>query len=195
MKRLLAYLFIVLGFGLTFNVSADDIRDFEIEGMSIGDSLLSYFSKELIDKKIYTPWKNKKIYYQFSNRKNLTQYDSITVAILINDNNYKIYELTGRIKMDYKKCKIKLKEVSLEIESVFASASKRDRGEYNHQSDKSKKSKVTSVNYLLNDGSIVHLGCYDWSDKITKKKGWTDDLSIALGSKQFYEWQKNKAFK
>ena len=27
---------------------ADDIRDFEIEGMSIGDSLLDYYSKEEI---------------------------------------------------------------------------------------------------------------------------------------------------
>ena len=195
MKRLLIYLVIVLGFALTPNVKADDITDFQIEGMSIGDSLLDYFSKELINKKKYSPWKNKKTYYQFSNKKNLTQYDSITAAILINDNNYKIYELTGRIKMNYKKCKIKLKEVSLEIESMFASASKEDRGEYNHRSDKSKKSKVTSVNYLLNDGSIVHLGCYDWSDRITKAKGWTDDLNIALGSKQFYKWQKNKAYK
>jgi hypothetical protein len=27
---------------------ADDIRDFQIEGMSIGDSLLNYFSKDQI---------------------------------------------------------------------------------------------------------------------------------------------------
>ena len=31
---------------------ADDIKDFEIEGMSIGDSLLDYFSKDEIEKNI-----------------------------------------------------------------------------------------------------------------------------------------------
>ena len=44
MKRLLSYLLLVLV--LTFNpqswTKADDIRHFEIEGMSIGDSLLDY---------------------------------------------------------------------------------------------------------------------------------------------------------
>ena len=50
MKRLLAYLFIVLG--LTFNfqslTKADDIRDFEIEGISIGDSLLNFMTESEI---------------------------------------------------------------------------------------------------------------------------------------------------
>ena len=67
MKRLLTYLFIVLGLGLTFNVNADDIRDFEIEGISIGDSLLDYFSEDQIKKsKRYdnknTGWKSDKMF-------------------------------------------------------------------------------------------------------------------------------------
>ena len=50
MKRLLAYLFLVLvlNFSLQSWTKADDIRDFEIEGMSIGDSALEYFSEEKI---------------------------------------------------------------------------------------------------------------------------------------------------
>ena len=45
MKRLLAYLFLVLVliFSLQSWTKADDISEFEIEGMSIGDSLLDYF--------------------------------------------------------------------------------------------------------------------------------------------------------
>ena len=31
---------------------ADDIRDFEIEGISLDDSLLNFFSKDEIDKKL-----------------------------------------------------------------------------------------------------------------------------------------------
>ena len=47
MKKLLIMLILTLSFQSW--TKADDIRDFEIEGMSIGDSLLDYFSKSLID--------------------------------------------------------------------------------------------------------------------------------------------------
>ena len=45
MKILLA-LFILF---FSSSLFADDISDFEIEGMSIGDSALDYFSKEQLD--------------------------------------------------------------------------------------------------------------------------------------------------
>jgi len=48
MKKLLGIL--VLGLFLITPSQADDIRDFQIEGMSIGDSLLDYFSEEEIKK-------------------------------------------------------------------------------------------------------------------------------------------------
>ena len=40
---------LVLIFSLQSWTNADDVRDFEIEGMSIGDSLLDHFSKDEID--------------------------------------------------------------------------------------------------------------------------------------------------
>ena len=47
MKKLSTYLFLIL-FSFQTSSWADDIRDFQIEGMSIGDSLLDYFSEEEI---------------------------------------------------------------------------------------------------------------------------------------------------
>ena len=44
MKRFI--LIIILIFSLQSWTKADDIRDFEIEGMSIGDNLLNYFTEE-----------------------------------------------------------------------------------------------------------------------------------------------------
>ena len=46
MKRLL--LILILTFSFQSWTKADDIRDFQIEGMSIGDSLLDYFNKAKI---------------------------------------------------------------------------------------------------------------------------------------------------
>ena len=51
MKRFLAIL--VLGLFLITPSWADDIRDFEIEGMSIGDSLLDYFNEKEINDNFY----------------------------------------------------------------------------------------------------------------------------------------------
>ena len=46
MKKLLLILILTLSFQSW--IKADDIRDFEIEGMSIGDSALDYFSEKKI---------------------------------------------------------------------------------------------------------------------------------------------------
>ena len=54
MKKLLRI--VVLGLLLTLSAKADDIRDFQIEGISIGDSLLDYISDSQIKK-------NKKIFF------------------------------------------------------------------------------------------------------------------------------------
>ena len=189
MKKLLAI--IILSLCFINSSQADDIREFQIEGMSIGDSLLDYFNESEIKKNSRSPWPNKKKYYQFGLRKNFNKYDSITVAYLINDNNYKIHEVSGRQSMNYKKCQNQMKEISLEIATLFNSARKDDRGERNHRSDKTKKSKIKIINFLLNDGSLIHIGCYKWSKKMNRPDG----LNIALASSQFVEWQKNKAFK
>ena len=50
MKRLLLILILTLNFqSLT---KADDVRDLEIEGMSVGDSLLEFFDERTIKKGI-----------------------------------------------------------------------------------------------------------------------------------------------
>ena len=48
MKKLSTYLFLIL-FSFQTSSWADDIRDFQIEGISIGDSALDFFSKEKLE--------------------------------------------------------------------------------------------------------------------------------------------------
>ena len=55
MKTLLTF-FVLL---FSSSVIAEDISDFEIEGMSIGDSLLDYFSEDEIINNIYDAYPNK----------------------------------------------------------------------------------------------------------------------------------------
>ena len=49
----------ILIFSLQSWAKTDDITDFEIEGISIGDSLLNYFSKDEIELKRLADYKDK----------------------------------------------------------------------------------------------------------------------------------------
>ena len=71
MKKLLGIL--VLGLGLSNNVFADNIKDFQIEGISIGDSILDYYSEEVIKKETEEVWPNT-TYVQFCSEGNLDDF-------------------------------------------------------------------------------------------------------------------------
>ena len=61
MKKLLAI--IVLSLFLTTTSWSDDVQDYQLEGMSIGDSFLNYISAELLIKELnnkYTIWYHNK---------------------------------------------------------------------------------------------------------------------------------------
>ena len=45
------FLILILLFNLQFSSKADDVSDFQIEGMSVGESLLKYFEKYEIEEK------------------------------------------------------------------------------------------------------------------------------------------------
>ena len=61
MRVFIAVLVLIFSFqSFTKADDIDDIRDFEIEGMSIGNSLLDYFSKEVILERMKTDYASKK---------------------------------------------------------------------------------------------------------------------------------------
>ena len=100
MRVLIAVL--VLIFSLQSWTKADDISDFEIEGISIGDSLLDHMSLNEIKEKEKNHTKMGKkfimiFYYQGSTSK---LYNDVQVVYDPNDNNYIIHQVSGFL--DYK---------------------------------------------------------------------------------------------
>ena len=91
-------LILILTFSLQSLTRADDIRDFKIEGMSIGDSALDYFDVSIIKKYTYDNFYNYKkdskrfLAVQFNNIV-LKQYDYLTLHIKNKDKKYIIYEI------------------------------------------------------------------------------------------------------
>ena len=122
-------IFLILIFSLQFSAKADDIRDFEIEGMSIGDSLLEYMEKKEIIEEI----NDDTISYYYKNdyvaistwdiKKNFKIYDDVGVILKMNDNKYEIYGLEGTLymkeKSDIKECYEKQNNITSDIKNSF----------------------------------------------------------------------------
>ena len=95
-------LFIIIIIFISFQswTKADDIRDFQIEGMSIGDSLLDFYAEDEIksfNKKYYA---GSKKYYRLINydkKKSLKEYNNIMFGIKENDLSYILNTIVGII--------------------------------------------------------------------------------------------------
>ena len=112
-----AFLIFILIFTIQSWTKADDITEFEIEGMSIGDSALNYFSeKEIQDNKQNYYNDDKFIPTEFEYLKFFKIYDAIQISYKKNDPNYEIYSIAGFL--DYPnnidRCYKKMNEISKE---------------------------------------------------------------------------------
>ncbi|WP_415301072.1 hypothetical protein [Candidatus Pelagibacter sp. Uisw_134_02] len=127
MKRLLLILILTLSFhSLT---KADDIRDFQIEGMSVGDNLLDHVSKKVIGSEItseYAYWykQNKFVAISLWDKKDsFNRYEDVGVTIKPDDyKNYEIFSLYGKIWFENKninECYNKQNEIYADIKNSF----------------------------------------------------------------------------
>jgi len=197
MKRLSLYLFLIL-FTLQTPSQSDDISEFQIEGMSIGNSALDYFNKKEIKKflKTYYP-KSKKFYGSENESTKYETYDGVQFTFKKKDKTYEIYGLSGYIFFDssIKECLSKKDEIEKELKSIFERSEIRRYDEGNLPEDTSGKSKQWQTQYLLtNNGGTISIECNDWSEKFTSKHGYTDNLSISIYSKEFENFIKYEAF-
>ena len=194
MKKFLVVLILI--FTLQTPSQADDIRDFQIEGMSIGDSLLDYFSEEEINNKMKLYWKKKYISILFDNLASFEVYDSVQFTYKTNDKKFKIYSIEGWLDFAYtiKNCYKKQDEIVKELSSVFKNLNKRKQKD-KHAVDKSGESKFTAVNFLFDSGGSARVICTDWGEKISTEKNWTDVLKVIVNSKKFTHFLTYEAYK
>jgi len=88
MRIFIGVLFLILIFqSLT---KADDIRDFQIEGMSLYDDALEYFSKKQIIKNEENFYKNKKYTTATLTSSNFKKYQDVQISYNTKSKNYKL---------------------------------------------------------------------------------------------------------
>ena len=189
MKKFLGM--VVLGLFLITPSQADDIRDFQVEGISIGDSLLDYFTETEIKENIenYFDGATVKKYYsvEIYKHERFEIYDSIQLSLKINDKDYIIDHIVGIIfyDNDINDCYEKQKEVAKELTLLFKNAKKSEMNT-KHPSDVTGESKIKEINFWLKSEDVVSADCYDWSDKM----GYVDHLRVGMISVEFNNWLK-----
>ena len=197
MKRLLLIFILTLCFqSLT---KADDIRDFQIEGMSLGDSALDFATKnEIISlKNSYNDkgyiYNSKKFYsITFRNHPNLNIYENIQFILKDNDKKYKIYGIVGVIEYikNIDQCYDDLDIIETDLDKIFTNVNKNPRLRRAATGDETEKSTIESVAYFIQNDLVV-ASCADWSEK----KNIADALRVSINSENYNLFLRNEAYK
>ncbi|MBT4435564.1 hypothetical protein HOD02_04540 [bacterium] len=198
MTRIFLILIITLSFqSLT---KADVISDFQIERMSIGDSLSDYFTKKEIrvkrKERIKYPNSNKFTAITFDEHPKLKVYDSVQINVKTKDKKYIIYSISGISYFDnnISKCKEQMKLISNELIEIFSNASNINQTK-KHEYDKSGESLIYQSIFDMDNGAEARVECYDWSKKMFKKHNLEDQLIVSILSDDFSYFMANEAYK
>ena len=182
MRTVLIIIILILSFQSW--TKADDIRDFEIEGMSIGDSLLKFFSKKTIDNnKVF--YKSNKFYQVSIDKQNFEIYDGVNFQLKNKDKNYIIYSLSGVKKKDINKCLRDQKKVLSEIKTLFNNPQIIDEGKREHAAY---ENSFTYDIYVMVNADMISVSCYDMDDV-----NFSDVMLINVDTAEFNDFLNNEA--
>ena len=189
---------LVLIFSIQNLAKSDDISEFQIEGISIGDSALNFYSKKEIKKFMRENFsKSKKFYLMENDISKFQQYDTVQFAFKKKDKKFIIYGLSGGIwfESNINECLNKMYEIEKDLDIIFNDVVKKKFGESKLQADKSGESiQLEQIQYFIPDGGIVSVDCNDYSKKLTNKYGYTDNLSITIYSKEYADFVMYEAY-
>ena len=181
---------LVLIFSLQSLTNAEDIRDFEIIGISIGDSALDHFDEKDIKKNLRTDWPNsKKFSRSFGLKKNnMSEYEQVMVIFKTKDNSFIIHGISATIFSDFKNCSIRKDKAVKEILDFFGDVERKSvkRG---HSID---KDSLVNADFMYFENGYSEISCYDWSKKMEKK--YKDRFAVAIYSEELRNWLNDEAY-
>ena len=177
---------IILGLFLITPSQADDIRDFQIEGMSVGDSALDYFSKEEINANIEKYYDSDKYtVIEFYSLPRLEVYTGVSFATKKFDKDFIIKTISGvKFIKNINDCFDEKNKIDKELSEMFSNTTRVVENE-KHEADETGKSTTRAIRYYFESDDVVTVICYDWSDDITEKFKWGDNLSVEITTKEF----------
>ena len=170
---------------------ADDIREFEIEGMSIGDSLLNHFSiHEIKNFQNYDDLPSDmsfRIIEIFSNEMKMELYDSVQIYYKPNDKSFKIHGVNGGLFCNTKEnCINQYDEIKSDVSKLFGNSLTSNNFSGKHMDDDTGQSTYSYIVYYHSNGEIA-VGYTDWA----KHMNYNDNVSIDITTKEVSNWVKN----
>ncbi len=194
MKKFLAI--IILSLSLTTSSKSDDIRDFQIEGISIGDSLLKHMTTSQIkNSKVVSNYKSDKYKTIIANL-NLKTFERVQISFRSNDNEFLIegiMAIKSYKNKNFKDCTSLALKIAEEASSLFENTQRQSKT-FPHQVDKTGKTKVVANYFMLKDGSNVRALCVDYSSEQEKLRK-TDHLNVGAVTNKFNQFLNNVAYK
>ena len=184
-KKIIFIIILILSFQ-SFS-KADDIRDIQIEGISIGDSLLDFYSKREINNfSNYDDLPSDMKFRIADYEKKIGSYDGLQFFYKPKDQKFKIYSVAGHVYCNSKnKCNKIFEQIKSDMEKSLGGKNfKKDT--YKHFDDKSGKS-VATVYYLNVDGGHIKVEYMDWS----KKMKWSDNVNVTINTIEVIDWLKS----
>ena len=192
MKRLL--LILILALGVQTLTKADDISDFEIEGISIGNSLLDFFSEKNIKsaKKVTYPSSDKYYIISFPKQDFYETYEVTQFVLKNNDVKYIIHSVSGKLmyKNQFSECNKKKDLISKEISRATNIKPQINNGDI-LPSDNTGKSISNSISFFFDNDDQIMIDCSDWSDAVN----FADNLKVVLLPSYVNRWILDEAFK
>jgi len=185
---------LVLIFSLQSWTKADDISDFEIEGISVGDSLLDFFSEKEIKSKpeintyIYPNSDKYILWISNDTQIKLEEYDGMQFHYKLSDSKYVIEAMDAHIYFydNIQDCYPKKKEIYNVIVKLFPNI-KADNENAIHPLNED--SKVEQSSWTFSDAHIL-LECFDWSPDMP----YGDKLSLSITSNNLNDWLQYEAY-
>ncbi len=178
MKKILGI--VTLGLLLSTSAYTDDIKDFQIENISIGDSALNYFTEAQLEN-------SEQDWFNYSHKEYSTSlvagkgiYDWFLISYRSDDDNFIIEGLAGIVvkkKYDDNKCNKELDTAALNISKLFKNTKRRKKQLYKvvynprkifQEPNPSGKSTVASISFDFKDEGKIILSCYNM-DKATNQ--------------------------
>ena len=181
---------------------ANDISDFEIEGFSIGDSLLDYFSKSNLEKELRSEfsfkYKDNRFVGvgvgqtdEFPLLKKLDQFDEVTITIKPNDKKYLVHGISGEMLCynNIDKCRSVKDQIINDLKENFTEIEV-DSWELDHPDDKTGKSTVYG-NDLKSDNLNfnISVSIYDMSDD-----KYNDSVKLSIKTVELDNFIKYEAY-
>ena len=190
-------LILILTFSFQSWTKADDIRDFEIEGISIGDSLLDHMDKNLITKAINSEFTYyyKKDFASISTwdiRDKFKIYDDVGVVLDLTDKNYQIFALEGTLYFkdnNIEKCYKKQNEISDNIKKSLNL--NKEKTFFVPKNDlASHHLSVKSTDFELSSGGAIRTTCYEIKKGVQNNSDY-HLLYVIVNSSIFWKYLSN----